>query len=706
MRFLPTSHYTTPKEQYSGIHPLEQYIEQTRVTLDKHLPTICSSNTSNLTQPQRKTLTKFKNSRQTITIKPADKNLGIVLMNTDDYFGQCMTQLSDTRTYRRALEYPTDDIRKHLQNTLIKFKKHIHQQNQHLYKYLTTGIKQPQPPRFYGIPKIHKKFTHLPLMRPIVSQTTSILTPTALFIDHILQPLARSYPDYLHNSTSLSLTLQNLHVPDDSILVSLDVESLYPSIPQSECLEILYNEMHDHHHLMLFDPNLITHLLHTNINYNYFEFGNLIFQQIAGTAMGAAFSPTIANIFMSVILSRFLRTQETQPLILLRYIDDIFMIWSDTTDTLQSFLTALNNFHPNLRFTHQHSSHSIDYLDLTIYKGQHFAFTNLLDTKTFQKRQNLYQYLHYTSNHSTAIHKALIHGECIRYARTNTTQEHYTALTLLFKQRLLKRQYPTHFIDKHTSIIKFDHRQQYLQRAQPPRPQIFPPLFKCLPPPQFKLLKHTILEHYKPIQHHIPAPRFITLRHRTLHNELVRAKTAPTDEQFLDITSTFIDTPVTSHVTAGKLPHLYTKPISPTSCAHPRCLTCKYHLNCSPTFTSSRTGTVYPIRYSLTCTSSNLIYLITCKKCKKQYVGLTTQQLNTRINHHRTNIVTHKKIYLCVHFNFPDHSLNDLQVQPIDCTMDSPNPLYELQQLEKFWIKTLRTVQPQGLNNSLGAASS
>lgn len=141
--------------------------------------------------------------------------------------------------------------------------------------------------------------------------------------------------------------------------------------------------MQDHRHLMSFEPNLIIRLLHTNINYNYFEFSNLIFQQITGTAMGAAFSPTIANIFMSVFLRHFLRTQDTQSLIILRYIDSIFMIWCDTTPTLQSFLTALNAHHTDLRFTHHHSMHSIDFLDLTIYKGHNFLFTNLLDSMTF-----------------------------------------------------------------------------------------------------------------------------------------------------------------------------------------------------------------------------------------------------------------------------------------------------------------------------------
>ena len=71
-----------------------------------------------------------------------------------------------------------------------------------------------QTPKFYGIPKIHKKYNTLPPMRPIISQAGSMLTPTARFINHVLQPLAQSYEDYVHNSTSLILRLQDMKILD------------------------------------------------------------------------------------------------------------------------------------------------------------------------------------------------------------------------------------------------------------------------------------------------------------------------------------------------------------------------------------------------------------------------------------------------------------------------------------------------------------
>ena len=237
--------------------------------------------------------------------------------------------------------------------------------------------------------------------------------------------------------------------------------------------------------------------------------------------MGAVFLPTIANIFMSTILRDFLHTQKTVPLLVTRYIDDIFIIWTESTQELTSFLADLNSFHPNLHFTHQNSTSSIDFLDLTIYKGTAFHFTNILDTKTFQKPLNLYQYLHFSSNHPRNILKAIIKGKCIRYARTNTTYETYAATVFSFKQRLLKRNYPKEFINKVTTTVQYSNRQKFLQSRQIQQPRTSTPLYKCLPPPQYRLLKQLVLQDYNTL--HFTSPRFITLRHQTLQNTLVRA---------------------------------------------------------------------------------------------------------------------------------------------------------------------------------------
>ena len=83
----------------------------------------------------------------------------------------------------------------------------------------------------------------------------------------------------------------------------------------------------------------------------------------------------------------------------------------------------------------------MDFLDQTIYKGPEFHRTLSLDLKTYQKPQNLYQYLEYSSAHPKNVHKSItLYGECTRYLRSNTRPESYIA-AVKFEKRLQERRY-------------------------------------------------------------------------------------------------------------------------------------------------------------------------------------------------------------------------------------------------------------------------
>ena len=47
--------------------------------------------------------------------------------------------------------------------------------------------------------------------------------------------------------------------------------------------------------------------------------------------------------------NRFLKNEKIQTWIWLRYINDIFFIWTASESKLDDFLERLNNFHPNLK---------------------------------------------------------------------------------------------------------------------------------------------------------------------------------------------------------------------------------------------------------------------------------------------------------------------------------------------------------------------
>ena len=60
-----------------------------------------------------------------------------------------------------------------------------------------------------------------------------------------------------------------------------------------------------------------------------------------GTAMGSAFAPEYASLFMGKFEEDYLLSRQLKPSIWLRFIDDIFMIWDHSLDELMSFINDL-----------------------------------------------------------------------------------------------------------------------------------------------------------------------------------------------------------------------------------------------------------------------------------------------------------------------------------------------------------------------------
>ena len=139
------------------------------------------------------------------------------------------------------------------------------------------------------------------------------------------------------------------------------------------------------------------------------------------------------------------------------------------------------------------------------------------------------------------------------------------------------------------------------------------------------------------------------------------------------------------------------KPPGNRPCGAAGCKTCPI-LTATDEFTSHTTGRVFKINFAASCKSSNIIYLITCRRCGQQYVGETGQPLHLRINGHRFNI-THGKTEespVAEHFYGEGHTLADMTVMAIDKIYSHDSCLCKIQ--ESRWIRTLGTSYPSGMN--------
>jgi group I intron endonuclease len=123
---------------------------------------------------------------------------------------------------------------------------------------------------------------------------------------------------------------------------------------------------------------------------------------------------------------------------------------------------------------------------------------------------------------------------------------------------------------------------------------------------------------------------------------------------------------------------------------------CPY-INTSKEIISAQTKEKFVINDLFNCNTKGVIYLTTCTKCNKQYVGQTGRKLKERMKEHLYNM--YKKTEVTgIHYSLPGHSHWNFKVQVIEKVL--PNtPNYRLER-EDFWIKKLATKTPLGLNKN------
>ena len=135
-------------------------------------------------------------------------------------------------------------------------------------------------------------------------------------------------------------------------------------------------------------------------------------------------------------------------------------------------------------------------------------------------------------------------------------------------------------------------------------------------------------------------------------------------------------------------------------CGKVRCKICKF-VKTGSIFESTVEKKSFHINHSFDCDSSGVVYLITCKRCAKQYVGSTIMEFRKRFNNHKSSMNRYGKKqrgirgeHLHAHFFEEGHlGLEDLEVQIINVT-DKRDPTKR----ESFWAEKINSFVPSGLN--------
>ena len=294
-------------------------------------------------------------------------------------------------------------------------------------------------------------------IRPIVSSCDCPTENISQFLDYWLQPIMRNLPSFLKDTSQLINELRQLSVEPNTILVTIDVKSLYTCIPHLEgiqaCIEALQKAKESNPSQP--DTAVLGCLLEIVLKNNVFEFDGTFYKQLQGTAMGTKLAPAYANIFMGNLEHNILSHAPKKPSFYRRYIDDILILWPHSQEDLNNFLLAMNDFHPSIKFTSEFDMNKITFLDLNIYKGPNFLSTKKLDIETHIKPTNKQAYIHARSHHPPGASKGVAIGEMKRYLRTNSRQSTFHKFKAQHMLNLQKRGYSRGFINHYTNKIKF-----------------------------------------------------------------------------------------------------------------------------------------------------------------------------------------------------------------------------------------------------------
>ena len=225
--------------------------------------------------------------------------------------------------------------------------------------------------------------------------------------------------------------------PNVAILVTIDVVGLYPNIPHDEGLEALRRTLNKRSRPNPVIPtDHIVDLAELVLKNNNFEFDGSHFLQKRGTAIGTRMAPAYANLFMHHLDSQLLNLAPVKPYLWLRYIDDIFMIWTAGEQSLLEFLQWINQLHDNIKFTWDWSKRTINYLDVQIINNN-----GVIETDLYTKPTDKHQYLFHTSCHRKGVKQSIHYAQALRLRRICSTSAAFENRAAALQKDLVHRGY-------------------------------------------------------------------------------------------------------------------------------------------------------------------------------------------------------------------------------------------------------------------------
>ena len=372
----------------------------------------------------------------------------MVIMDRQDYINKA-NHLLNQSTYKSITKDPTNSIKNKLINILKRVKTKTGLDSNTYKSMYPTGC---VPPKFYGLPKIHKPDTPL---RPIVSSCGSVTYGVAKELAKILKPLVGKSPHHITSTQDFVEQARQIKLEPGECLSSYDVSALFTSVPIDPALNIIKDLLDKDTTLKertVMEVGDIILLLEFCLKNTYFSFQDQFYEQVEGAAMGSPVSPIVANLYMEYLEQKAL---STAPKFWCRYVDDTFVIHKEGNK--QGFLQHINSVDPAIRFTVEDNKEdgSIPFLD-TIVKPE---VDGSLSITVYRKPTQTDQYLQWDSHHHLSAKFSVIQTLSHRASTMCSNPELLQKEKEHLRKALTNCKYPKWALDKVEKRLNRSSRQ-------------------------------------------------------------------------------------------------------------------------------------------------------------------------------------------------------------------------------------------------------
>ena len=176
-------------------------------------------------------------------------------------------------------------------------------------------------------------------------------------------------------------------------------------------------------------------------------------------------SPALATIYIGNLEEAFKGERDKKPDLWVRYIDDVFVIWSHTRKELDRFLLELNRRQGKIKFTPKVQTQSCNFLYRTIYKSTTFLSTGILSMKIYYKPTNTFSFPLGSSYIPKHVHNSISVGEVTRLLRATESLALYKCYHKQLIRHFVRREYPRSILRQLCSLTH-NRRLEALYRAK------------------------------------------------------------------------------------------------------------------------------------------------------------------------------------------------------------------------------------------------